>query len=92
MRDRRWNLERFIVFQMVTLHRACHVTASQDICRRIEKRLDFWEVGQYAMLMEETLRSCTQYLTAVHQEETTEHRAKTYYIRVLRGKLRTVVM
>ena len=29
--DRRWNSERFIVFQTVTLQRARHVTASQDI-------------------------------------------------------------
>ena len=42
VRDRRWNLEGFIVFQTVTLQRARHVTASRDICRRIEKRLDVW--------------------------------------------------
>ena len=35
MRDRPWNLERFIVFQTVILQRARHVTASQAICRRI---------------------------------------------------------
>ena len=40
IRDRRWNSERFIVFQTVTLQRARHVTASRDIRRRIEKRLD----------------------------------------------------
>ena len=31
--DRRWNSERFIVFQTVTLQRARHVTASRDIRR-----------------------------------------------------------
>ena len=31
IRDRRWNSERFIVFQTVTLKRARHVTASRDI-------------------------------------------------------------
>ena len=40
IRDRRWNSEHFIVFQTVTLQRARHVTASQDIQRRIERRLD----------------------------------------------------
>ena len=39
VRDRGWNSERFIVFQTVTLQRACHVTEYWDICRRIEKRL-----------------------------------------------------
>ena len=66
-RDRRWNLERFIVFQTVTLQRARHVTASWDIRRWIDKRLDAWEAGQFAMLVEDMLRSSTQYLTAVHR-------------------------
>ena len=53
IRDRRWNSERFIVFQMVTLQRACHVTASRDIRRRIERRLDAWGAGRFAMLVED---------------------------------------
>ena len=43
------------------------------------------------MLVEETLKSSTQYLTVVLQEETAEHRAKTFNGLVLRGKLRTAV-
>ena len=77
MLDSRWNLERFIVFQSVTLQRDRHVTASQDIWRRIEKQLYTWEAGQFAMLVEDTLRSSNQYLTAVRREETAEHCAKT---------------
>ena len=73
--DRRWNSERFIVFQTVTLQRARHVTASRDIRRRIERRLDAWEAGRYKMLVEDTLRSSTQYLTAVRREDTAEQRA-----------------
>ena len=69
MLERRWNDERFIVFQTVTLQRARHVTASRDIRRRIEKRLDAWEARGYKMLAEDTLRSSTQYLTAVRREE-----------------------
>ena len=91
VRDRRWNSERFIVFQTVMLQRARHVTASRDIRRRIEKRLDAWEAGRYRMLVEDTLRSSTQYLTAVRREETAEHWAKTFHGLVLRGKLRTTV-
>ena len=53
--------------------------------------MDTWEVEHYVMLVEDTLRSCTQYLTAVRREETAEHRAKTYHILVLRGKLRAAV-
>ena len=89
--DRQWNLDHFIVFQTVTLQRARHATASQDIRRWIEKRLDAWEAGQFAMLVEDTLRSSAQYLTSVQQEETVEHRTKTFHGLVLRGKLRTPV-
>ena len=91
MRDRRFNSEFFIVFQTVTLQRARHVTVYQDIRRQIEKRLNAWDAGQYAMLVEDTLWYCTQYLTAVHWKETAEHRAKTYHSLVLRRKLRTAV-
>ena len=58
VRDRRWNLERFIVFQTVILQRARHVTASHAIRRRIKKRLDAWGGGKHAMLVGDTLRSC----------------------------------
>ena len=43
------------------------------------------------LLVEDTLRSSTQYLTAIRREETTEHRAKTFHGLVLRGQLRTAV-
>ena len=84
-------MECFFVFQTVMLQRARHVTASRDIRRRIEKRLDAWEAGKYGMLVEDMLRSSTQYLTAVCREESAEHRAKTFYGLVLRGKLQTAV-
>ena len=84
-------MERFIVFQTVALQRARHVTASRDIQMRIEKRLDAWEAGQFAMLVEDTLRSSTQYLASVLREETSEHRAKTFHGLVLRGELRKAV-
>ena len=49
--DRRWNSERFIVFETMILQRARHVTASKAIRRRIEKRLDALGEGKHAMLV-----------------------------------------
>ena len=43
------------------------------------------------MLVEDTLRSCEEYLTVARREETAEHQAKTYHSLVLCGKLRTMV-
>ena len=91
VRDRRWNSERFIVFQTVILQRARHVTASHAIRRQTVKRLDAWGAGKHAMLVGDTLRSCEEYLTAARREETAEHRAQTYHSLVLRGKLRSAV-
>ena len=91
VRYRRWNLERFIVFQTVILQRARHVTASHVIRRRVEKRLDAWGASKHAMLVGDTLRSCEEYLTTARREEKAEHRAQTYHSLVLRGKLRSAV-
>ena len=60
LRDRLWNSERFVVFQTVILQQARHVTASQAIRRRIEKRIEAWGAGRHRMLVEETLRMCAQ--------------------------------
>ena len=43
------------------------------------------------MQVEYTLMSSTQYLTAVRQEETADHRAKTFHGLVLCGNLQTAV-
>ena len=85
VRDRLWNLERFIVFQTVTLQRAQRVTTSQAIRQRIEKRLDAWGEVKHAILVEDTLCTSTQYLTINQREETAEHRAQTYHCLVLWG-------
>ena len=37
------------------------------------------------------MRTCAQYLTVAHRKESKEHRAKTYHILVLLGKLRMAV-
>ena len=89
--DRQWNSEWFIVFQTVILQRARHVTASQAIRRRIEKRLDAWGEVKHVMLIKDTLRACKEYLTVARREETSEHRSQTYHSLVLRGKLWTAV-
>ena len=43
------------------------------------------------MLVEDTLRTCVEYLTVARREETAEHQAQTYHSLVIRGKLRTAV-
>ena len=55
------------------------------------KRLDAWEDGKHGMLLEDTLRTCAEYLTVARREDSAEHQAQTYHSLVLWGKLRTAV-
>jgi hypothetical protein len=50
---RKWNSERFIVFQMVILQKSKLVTAAGDIKRRLGKWMDNWEVGKFDMLVQD---------------------------------------
>ena len=43
------------------------------------------------MLVEDTLRTCAQYLTTARREDSEEHRDQNFHSLVLRGKLRTTV-
>ena len=91
VRDRKWESERFIVFHTAILQRARHVTASHSIRQWIGKRLGAWEAGSHRMLMEDTLCTCAQYLTAAHREESKEHRSQNFHSLVLQGKLQKAV-
>ena len=42
-RQRRWNAERFTIFQTVTLQHTQHINKSCDIRQQIDRRLDAWE-------------------------------------------------
>ena len=54
---RRWNSERFIVFQAVILQRSGEVKKAKDIRERIQWRLREWRKGNYDMLVQETVRT-----------------------------------
>ena len=85
----RWNSEKLIFFQTVILQRGQHVTSSSTIMRRIDRRLDAWEAGEFAMMAENTTRTCTQYLSTRKGEDTQEHRSNILHSLVLQGKLRS---
>ena len=68
--QRRWNSERFIVFQTVILQCNRHVTGSGTIWRRINHRLDYWEAGDFEMMAEDTALNCAHYLFTSRGEDT----------------------
>ena len=62
-RQRCWNAEGFIFFQMVILQCARHVTRYSMLRWRIYFCLDDWEAREFGMLAEDTARTCVWYLS-----------------------------
>jgi hypothetical protein len=91
IKSRKWNSERFLVLQVVILQRSQDVKRSRDVGRRIAKRLDAWEKGQFTMLVEDILRSMEAHLTHKQGSTTPEQRTKTFHQKVLRSNLRGAV-
>lgn len=88
---RRWNSERFIVFQAVILQRSGEVKKSKDIWRRIETRLRDWKLGKYDMLIQETVRTSIALVQKITRGETEASQVKTFTRMVLQGKIRQAV-
>eukprot|EP00957_Ditylum_brightwellii_P046960 3564845-Ditylum_brightwellii.AAC.1 len=56
MVERWWNAERFIVYTAVILQRQKVVRSYHDVQRRMEHQMDLWEKGDYAALVEDTIK------------------------------------
>jgi hypothetical protein len=85
VRTRKWNAETFIVFQMVVLQRTRDVRCSRGIRRWIAWRMDAWEEGNFAMLVQDTERTMAANLTHKQGITMEEQRAKTFHGKMLRG-------
>ena len=67
--ERRWNAERFIVFQTVIIQRARNNNILCKIRQQIDQRLDAWEGGEHKMLAEDKYFTFEQYLSAIRGED-----------------------
>ena len=91
VRLRKWNAERFIVFQLVILQRTRAVNRAKDIKHRLSWRLDAWDAGQFDMLVQATVQDMRTYLAAQQGGTTAEQRAKVFQRKMLRGNVRGAV-
>jgi hypothetical protein len=91
IKSRKWNSEKFLVFQMVILQRSKEVSGAGNIKRRLTRRMDAWEKGKFDMLVQDTERTALAQLAKARGDSTPEQRAKTYARLVLQGKLRAAV-
>ncbi|WP_288993061.1 hypothetical protein, partial [uncultured Marinobacter sp.] len=89
--SRKWNSERWIVFQMVILQCSRDVSGAKGIRDRLTRRMNDWRDGNFLALVQETERDMKTYLTSKRNGTTTEQRAKIFNQKMLRGELRSAV-
>ena len=89
--NRKCNMDKFLVFQMVILQRSPKTTSSSDIKRRLGSRLSLWKEGKFSCLVDDTALTLEASLSKARGNTTPEHRAKVFDSRVKRGKLRSAV-
>eukprot|EP00957_Ditylum_brightwellii_P201125 15324167-Ditylum_brightwellii.AAC.1 len=54
--ERKWNLERFIVFTVVILQHQKEVRSYHNVRRWMEHWMDLWEKRYYRALIEDTIK------------------------------------
>jgi hypothetical protein len=78
IKARKWNSERFFVFQMVVLQRTRDVNRARDIKKRLTRRMDAWAEGKFDMLVQDTERDMKTYLSTKQGGMSPEQRAKIF--------------
>eukprot|EP00978_Attheya_sp_CCMP212_P042445 scaffold258630_cov55-Attheya_sp.AAC.1 len=92
IRKRKWNSDRFIVFQMVILQRTKNVIWAKYICARIQNHLKSWKAGHYNMLVQETAQEAIATMIPTSAStKTQEQREKIFVNLMVQGKLRQAV-
>ena len=66
IRGCKWNAERVIIFQTVTLQHVQLVTGTKHICAIIDDRLDSWNSGEFDELICDSYAAAMGYLGRAH--------------------------
>jgi hypothetical protein len=89
--SRTCNSEKFLLFTMVVFQRTPNVKRARDIKKRLSKRMDAWDSGKYAMLVEDTKREMQAALSTKQRGTTAAQQQSTYHHMFMQGKLRQAV-
>ena len=90
VRERKWNSERPLIFAAVILQRSPGVRRAQDIRRRLAQRMDLWDQGCFAALVDDTELEVLN-KTSTQKSPDDDTRARSYNARVLSGRLNSAV-
>ena len=91
VRLRRCNSEQLIVFVAVVLQTSHGVRAAKDIRRVIDTRMDLWQQGKAAAMVESLERATAANIARRPAMPTEDTEARAFNARVLNGELRTAV-
>jgi hypothetical protein len=97
VRLRKWNSERAMLFAPVILNRKSGVVKAGDITKTIMSRLEMWEAGRFAELVNEVVIEGESGVAGRKPDEWGENGevssgvASTYNSMVLDGKIRAAV-
>jgi hypothetical protein len=75
--SRKWNSEKFLVFQMEILQHSKEVMGAGGVKRHRSKQMDAWEEGKCSMLIQDTEQTALVQLAKVCGVSTPKQRAKT---------------
>ena len=89
--DRKWNSEKFLIFQIVILQKTKDVKGNAAIGRRISRRLDQWERGEFGSLVRTTENTAFASISTIRGKDDDVQIANVYTKLVLEGKLRAAV-
>jgi hypothetical protein len=90
VRERKWNSERPLVFVAVVLQTTPEVRRARDIRQRLSRRMDLWEQGCHAALVDDTEAEVGSRGTSTRAPDD-ETLARAFNARVLSGRLHSAV-
>jgi hypothetical protein len=91
VRQREWNSERPLIFPMVILQKTEGTTRAQDIRKRLTQRMDLWDKGKYAALVDDTEDELLSRVGSGTRIKDDDASARQFNATVLSGRLRKAV-
>ncbi len=89
--ERKWNLERALIFAACVLWKTPGIICARDIKSRVERRLTLWIGGQYNALVQDIVGEAMRGVGSGRDTANEELIAQKYNHMVLDGKLRAAV-
>jgi hypothetical protein len=91
VKSRKWNSERFLLFQIVVLQHTREMMRARDTKKRLKWRMDAWDEGKFSMLVQTTERDMESFLSTKQRGQSEEQRANIFNMKMLRGDVHGTV-